>query len=140
MIPHVGEQIFESLDDEELVQCLLVSETWKVLAEKVLFKRWKGKLFEACESGKAEIVKILLERMKSEDPELNRFSQRNHEARTPFMISCENGHKNVVKLLLDHSESKTIDLNVRDNYGWTPFDFARHKRHLPIIAMFNNSN
>ena len=76
MIPHVGEQIFESLDDEQLVQCLLVSETWRVLAEKVLFPRWKGKLFEACESGKAEIVKILLERMKSEDPELNRLNKK----------------------------------------------------------------
>ena len=102
MIPHVGEQIFESLDDEELVQCLLVSETWKVLAEKLLFARWKGKLFEACESGKAEIVKILLDCLKSEDPDLNRLNQRNDKTRTPFMISCENGHKNVVRLLLDY--------------------------------------
>ena len=46
-IPHVAENIFESIDTPELVQCALVSETWKVLAENVLIKRWKGKIFEA---------------------------------------------------------------------------------------------
>ena len=37
-IPHVGELIFESIDTPELFQCLLVSETWKDLAENVLIK------------------------------------------------------------------------------------------------------
>ena len=135
MLPHVGEQIFESLDDEELVQCLLVSETWKVLAGNVLFARWKGKLFEACESGKVEVVKILLERMKSADPKLNCFNQRNHEVRTPFMISCENGHKDVVRLLLDHSESKAINLNVRDNYGLNALWLACYNGHEQIVKL-----
>ena len=46
-MPHIGEQIFESIDTPELFQLALVSETWKVLAENVLIKRWKGKIFEA---------------------------------------------------------------------------------------------
>ena len=46
-IPHVGEQIFENLDTDNLVQFLKVSRTWKVLAQNVLLKRWKGKMFEA---------------------------------------------------------------------------------------------
>merc|ERR1712049_9771 len=50
-IPHVGELIFESMDTPELFQCALVSDTWKVLAENVLMKRWKGKMLEACKSG-----------------------------------------------------------------------------------------
>ena len=41
-IPHAGEQIFESIDTPELFQCALVSETWKILAENVLIKRWKN--------------------------------------------------------------------------------------------------
>ena len=60
-IPHVGEKILENIDTDGLIECLKVSETWKILAENVLLKRWKGRLFEACESGKAEIAKILLE-------------------------------------------------------------------------------
>ena len=41
-IPHVGELIFESIDTPELFQCALVSETWKILTESVLIKRWKN--------------------------------------------------------------------------------------------------
>ena len=55
-IPHVGELIFESIDTPELFQCLLVSETWKVLAENVLIKRWNGKMYEARKKGKTKVV------------------------------------------------------------------------------------
>ena len=55
-IPHVGEQIFETLNTHQLVNCLEVSETWKVLAETVLIKRWKGKIFEACQNGETKVV------------------------------------------------------------------------------------
>ena len=70
-IPHVGELIFESLEDEELFECLEVSQTWKILAENVLFKRWRGKIFEACANGITEVVKILLERLDNENNEWN---------------------------------------------------------------------
>ena len=60
-IPHVGENIFENIDTEELLQCLLVSQTWKILAESVLVKRWKSKIFEACKNGKAKILQLILE-------------------------------------------------------------------------------
>ena len=43
-MPHIGEQIFESLSTDELLQCAKVSQTWKVLAESVLFMfNWKGR-------------------------------------------------------------------------------------------------
>ena len=54
-IPHVAEQIFESIETQELIECLKVSETWKVLAENVLIKRWKGKMFEACKMAKQKL-------------------------------------------------------------------------------------
>ena len=60
-IPHVGEKILENIDTDGLIECLKVSETWKILAENVLLKRWNGRIFEACEIGKSEIAKILLE-------------------------------------------------------------------------------
>ena len=61
-IPHVAENIFESIDTPELVQCALVSETWKVLAENVLLKRWNGKIVEASKCGETKVVQLLLER------------------------------------------------------------------------------
>ena len=70
-IPHVGELIFESIDTPELFQFALISETWKVLAENVLIKRWKGKLFQACQNGETKIVQLLLEHCNSEENGLN---------------------------------------------------------------------
>ena len=62
-IPHVGEQIFSRLGVDDLIQCREVSQTWKILSEKAwqrLLKTWKGKMLEACETGKTEIVTLLL--------------------------------------------------------------------------------
>ena len=70
-IPHVGELIFESFGTTELIQCALVSETWKVLTENVLVKRWKGRMFEACKNGETKVVELLLERCNSEKSGLN---------------------------------------------------------------------
>ena len=47
-IPHVSEQIFESLETQELIKCLKVSETWKILAGNVMIKRFKGKMLDDC--------------------------------------------------------------------------------------------
>ena len=38
-IPHVGELIFESIDTPGLIECALVSETLKILAESVVLKK-----------------------------------------------------------------------------------------------------
>ena len=118
-IPHVGELIFESIDTPGLIQCVLVSETWKVLAENVLIKRWKGKMFEACKKGEMKIVQLLLERCNAEESGLN---IKDEYGWTAFMEACYNGHKDVVKLFLEHSER--IDLNARDNFGETAFMIA----------------
>ena len=65
-IPHVGELIFESYDTPGLFQCALVSETWKILAENVLIKRWKGKMLLACQNGETKVVELLLKHCNSE--------------------------------------------------------------------------
>ena len=107
------------------MQCLLVSETWKELAENVLLKRWKGKMFEACENGKTKVVQLLLERCNSEESGLNTKRKDGviQDGVTTFMISCIKGHKDIVQLLLGYSNR--IDLNARDNkMGWTAFILA----------------
>ena len=81
-IPHIGEQILQSIDTNGLVECLSVSKSWKVLAENVLFNRYRGQLFEACKNGPLQVVRILVER--SETEELN----AKREDLTPFMTAC----------------------------------------------------
>ena len=66
-IPHVGELIFESIDTPDLVNCMEVSETWKILAENILIKRWKHRMHEACISGETKVVQLLLENFISKE-------------------------------------------------------------------------
>ena len=133
-IPHVGEHIFESIDTPGLINCLEVSETWKVLAENVLTKRWKGKMYEACKSGETKIVQLLLERCNSEE---NRPNIKDKFGGTAFIWACLNEHKEVVKLLLDHVNSN-IEVNARDSFGGTAFTRACKKGHKDIVQLFLN--
>ena len=111
-IPHLGEQIFESLDTDDLIQCLKVSKAWKSLAEKILLKRWKSKFLTACKDGKAEIVRILMDDFDGDSDELY----------SGFYSACAWSHKGVVKLLLEHPKCANIDIiNAKDNSGETVF-------------------
>ena len=138
-IPHVGELIFENIDTPELFRCALVSETWKVLAENVLIKRWKGKILEACKSGETKVVRLLLDHCNSEESGLN---TEDEDGWTPYMWACRNGHKDVVQLLLDHPER--IELNARANNGspelmlddrWTAFTMACWNGHKDVVQL-----
>ena len=124
-LPHVGEQIFENIKTDDLIQFLEVSTTWKVLAENVLLKRWKGKMLEACTSRRTEIVKLLLERYNSEDSGLN---TKNEAGTNAFMLACFYGPKDIVQLLLDHQD-QNLELNTKNNDGVTAFMLACMNGH-----------
>ena len=158
-IPHVGEKIFESLETSELIKCLDVSRSWKVLAENVLIKRWKGerkksKMLEACRSGETKVVQHLLECCNPEEIGLNNegykdvvqfllnhserivLNARDNHGRTAFILACSKGRKDVVKLLLDHSER--IELNARDDFGRTAYMMACSKGHKDVVKLLLN--
>ena len=132
-IPHVGELIFESFDTPELINCLEVSLNWKVLAENILIKRWKGKMIEACKSGETEVVQVLLERCSSDDSVLK---ARNENGNTALMLACGEGYKDVVHLLLNHYER--IELNARSNSGMTAFMWACMKGYKCVVQLLLN--
>jgi len=135
-IPHFGELIFESFDTFHLVNCLEVSETWKVLAKNVLTKRWKGKMFEACKSGKTKVVELLLENLTCEENGLN---VRDEHGMTVFIRACRYGHKYIVKLLLDFSD-RNIDLNARNSEEMTGFMVACFDGHKDVVrVLLDNS-
>ena len=163
-IPHVGEQIFESIDTSGLIQCLLVSKTWKVLAENVLMKRWNGKMFEACKSGETKVVQLLLEGCNCACETLG-LSSKDGYGLTAFAWACIDGHKNIVQLLLDHSKPKNVCgrekrpaagaqrakrayhrkprsscrrqpiVSARDNDGWTAVMWACKKGHKDVVQL-----
>ena len=111
-IPHVGEQIFESLEILDLVQTLKVSNTWRSFSEKVLMKRCKDHALEMCSLGHTDVVQLLLEHPGGENIDWNAKDFSNsYFGDTVLTLACQNGHLEVVKLLLDHSNAKQIDLS-----------------------------
>ena len=97
-IPHVGEQIFENLSTDALIQCLSVSKDWKVLAENVLFQRWEGELFQACEDGKPELVRILLDRTCTKNLEYELTSTTVHVMLKDTLHSWSHANKDAQML------------------------------------------
>ena len=102
IIPETDEEAVQSLEMEsdELMQILKGSknETQKSLAEVILLQKWKGKMLEACKTGKKEIVQLLLEHYTDEESGLNRKDQN---GMSPLMLACNNGHKDVVQILIE---------------------------------------
>ena len=144
-IPHVAEQIFESMKTQELFKCLEVSETWNILAGNVLIKRLKagnvsikrlkGRMFEACKYGETQVVRFLLERCNTEESGLN---ARDNDGWTPFMTACFCGHTIVVQTLLDHSDG-LIELNASDyDFGRTAFMWACYFGQKDVVQLLLN--
>ena len=131
-VPHLSEEIFENLDTYSLIQCLLVSNTWKSLGMKVLLKR-KSVMLEACQTGNVEIVSLILDHL--DNPE--EINVRNNRGMTPFILSCSLGHTSVVKLLLALSDIdlKGIALNNSDDYGWNGFMYACREGHYDVAKL-----
>ena len=110
-LPHIAEQIFKSLNEDDLIHCLKVSKTWMVLAEKVLTEKvllgiWKGQLFDECTKGRIKVVKILLD--YGDDTELN---ATDWVGRTPFARACEKSHEAVAALLVSHPSFEVNNVN-----------------------------
>ena len=51
-------------------------------------------------------------------------------------MACKNGYKNVVELLLNHSER--IDLNARDNFGWTALMLASIHEQEDVVQLLQD--
>ena len=143
-IPHVAEQIFESMKTQELFKCLVL-ETWNILAGNVLIKRLKagnvsikrlkGRMFEACKYGETQVVRFLLERCNTEESGLN---ARDNDGWTPFMTACFCGHTIVVQTLLDHSDGH-IELNAEDyDFGRTAFMWACYFGQKGVVQLLLN--
>ena len=129
-IPHIGEQIFENFEDEELIRLLSVSETWRVLASNVLLQRWRGNFADACCDASPELLKFLLANLKTEE-----ILNLNEHGYTPFQIACASGNEEIVKIILDHPDIKSMDLNAVDENGCTAFQLACELENNEVVQL-----
>ena len=75
-------------------------------------------LHEAALNGHHEIVELMVERMKFEDPDTMNIDPLNSESQSPLHLACREGHVEVVKSILKHvgAYDKRVALTkTRDN-------------------------
>ena len=144
-IPHVAENIFGNLTDDQLLECLKVSKTWESIALEIIALRWRD-IFDDLSvpicRGLTNIVQCMLEHPKCANIDWNIMLEVEPVPRfdfkiifTPFMIACYHGMTDIVKLILSHSHAKRIDLNAKDYLGQTGFNHACFNGHDDIVKM-----
>ena len=142
-IPHIGEQIFKSINTSELIQFHTVSQTWKDLVENVLYQRFKNNacdvFFETNHAGVTKVFEILLKRSSGGDDV--DFIKRDDSSRTyltgwtAFILACFEDHRDVVKLILDYSSKVSIDLNATTIHGRTAFMVACMWGKIDVVRL-----
>ena len=55
--------------------------------------------------------------------------------RTVFHYACHNGYLDVAKLLMKNSIDLNIDLEAKDNDGYTALSYACYNNHPKIVDM-----
>ena len=137
-IPHVGEQIFQEFNTCDLIACLSVSHTWKKIAEKILIKKWKDKITEACDAGHTAIVKLLLDHGYG--------LTRDEDIIASLHLGCKKGHHGIVNSLLNFFKKNELGdqfLNGlkpddKDDYDVNPFMVACIYGQKNIVELFLN--
>ena len=147
-IPHIGEQIFESLHTSELLQCLLVTKAWKTLALNILQKRldvcyynceslWKEEIVEVSKIGQVDIVKVSVD-MKQPDDGI--WACKNLDKLynlDPYTTS--NNDLDIALYIIDHRhDNKIVPLNdcwPNAFCGETAFKWACKNGHEDVVNL-----
>jgi len=80
----------------------------------------------ACEAGRLEIVKLLMNR---EDLDIN---TQDFKGRTGFHSACQRGYIELVKLLISRDD---LDTNTQDKMGRTAFHLACGGKYIEIVKL-----
>ena len=71
------------------------------------------------------------------------FNAQDNKGRTILHLACQNrGDQEVVKLILSFASKndKSLNIDIRDNYGMTPLDYAMKRDQLSIVEMLFEYN
>ena len=138
-IPHIAEQIFHVCETRDLIACLSVSKTWKVIAEKVLLEKWKGKTSKACYAGHTKIVKLLLDHGYGLEKDV--------DITASLFLACKQGHQGIVNSFLECFKATSclgnqylngLNPNDEDDFDVNPFMLACIYGKKNIVELFLN--
>ena len=88
----------------------------------------------ACLDGKKEIVNLLIDNSKHSNIEL---TAKNNKGKSGLQMAFDlNGEEpEMIDLFMETLVNSKIDLNIKDNYGYTPFHNACQNGHVKLAEM-----
>ena len=93
--------------------------------------RGETHLYAASQNGHADVVKILLDHMRSIDEASTSVNLRSYFNRTIIFLASDSGHVEIVKILLEYNAN--VDLS--DNDGWTPLCIAAFNGNARVVEL-----
>ncbi|XP_039273559.2 uncharacterized protein LOC120347583 [Styela clava] len=86
----------------------------------------KSALHYACETGKAEVAKVL---MNEDGIELN---TQDNKGQTPLMLACAEGHLVMARILMGKLVKFDLEIDLRDSQGYTALLLAIKNEHYDV--------
>ena len=104
-------------------------EDYKVILTQIDEHIGDTALHNAAQFGDAKTFKLILDLHSAED--------KNPKCRgkTPFLDACRKGHIAIALMILKKSDALKIEVNTKNNYGYTAFHLVCWKGHLEIAEM-----
>ena len=100
--PHITYQIFQSLDQNILAKCRLVSNVWKgfVDCQTSLWEKVPTHLYiEAAGEGRLNICRLLIQNGQNKNP-------ANQNGATPLHYAALKGHLEICRLIIENVQEK----------------------------------
>ena len=124
--PHVAEQIFQQLDNENLAKSREVEKLWKKFIDErnypwlrivnipTILQDGDTYMHLAAQCGQTDMFEMILDKEENKNA-------KNCYGETAFIAACHKGHMNIALILMKKCDELKIDLNVKDDSGWTAF-------------------
>merc|ERR1712038_2024581 len=125
--PHITYQIFQSLDQNTLAKCRLVSNIWKgfVDYQTSLWGKVPIHLYiSAAREGRLNICRLIIQNGQNKNP-------ADEDGRTPLHSAASTGHLEICRLIIENFQNKNpADLTER-----TPLHWAAEYGHLEVCRL-----
>ena len=138
--PHLAEQIFQLLNNEDLAKSREVEKLWQKFIDERNYPwlrivniptvlHYKDTYMHlAAQCGQTDMFEIILDKEENKN-------EKKCNGETPFLVACRKGHMNIALILLKKYDKLKIDFNVKDNDSRTAFHLACLNGHLEIAEM-----
>ena len=125
--PHIAEKIFQSLDQNAMKKCRLVSHVWKgfIDCHTTLWGKVPTDLYiRAAKEGRLNVCRLIIQNNQNKNP-------ADDDNNTPLHSAAEEGNLEICRLIIENVQDK----NPANRNGDTPLHKALGAGHLEVCRL-----